>query len=135
MTATVRCRTGWDRLHFLWALVSARCDPTRNPLRRARRSDRAACRRNHSAGPPLSAARTREHRLGWSWNITDRDVGLYMADAQKMISEKLPRWKVESLIVRAGWGPRSASSCFFVWTTATRFKAAVRMKTDQDLRL
>jgi hypothetical protein len=56
MTATVRRQMGWDGFTcsaIFWALVSAGCDPTRHPLRRARRSDRAACRRNHSAGVPI----------------------------------------------------------------------------------
>src|SRR5258708_18343380 len=56
MTATLRRRTGWNGLHLFrdfWALVPVGCEPTRHPLRRARRSDRAAYRRNHSAGPPM----------------------------------------------------------------------------------
>ena len=32
----------------------------------------------------------KRHRLGCSWNISGRDMGSYMADAQKMIFEKLP---------------------------------------------
>jgi Cu(I)/Ag(I) efflux system membrane protein CusA/SilA len=100
MTATVRRRTGWNG--FTCSAIFGRLSPPA--------VNQPGIRCDGRAGPigqladvtiqpgPHDPQRGHENiDFGCSWNISGRDMGSYMADAQKMISEKLPMSNEDTL--------------------------------------